>query len=291
MIFKFNNILGEFFFNEHLKLTNKTSDNPPNEKLLEKILEYFADNQFNDDFHKKNMELTKKQIKESTSNDIHINQAISSIEEITRIVNMLTKRVREWYSYFSPEVEKRLANNEAFINVILKGDIKNIQSKEGIKHSMGGSISPVDFKLIISLATQVKTLIEERKHLESYLDEILEKEAPNMKAIIGSQITAKLISHAGSLKSLSKMPASTIQLLGAEKALFRHLKNKKAKCPKFGVIFENELVSGQKRKNQGRAARLIASKLNIAAKVDYFKGKRIGEKYRKDIEIKLKCMR
>ena len=154
--------------------------------------------------------------------------------------------------------------------------------------SMGGKISDEDLAELLALAESARSLFKQRTRLEKYLDKKIKGLAPNAQAIIGTMITAKLIEHAGSLKTLVKMPASTIQLLGAEKALFRHLKNKKSKCPKFGYIFNHQSISGQKRSRQGMAARLVASKLSLAVKVDYFKGKFIGDKLKKEIEAKLR---
>ena len=109
-----------------------------------------------------------------------------------------------------------------------------------------------------------------------------------MTAITGVSIGAKLLEHAGSLKRLAEMPASTIQLLGAEKALFRHIKNKKNLCPKYGLLHEHPFITQSKKKSHGKIARALADKIAIAVKVDYFKGKFIGDKLRKELEKKIK---
>ena len=110
---------------------------------------------------------------------------------------------------------------------------------------------------------------------------------PNIKAVCDVMIAAKLMEHAGSLKRLSEMPASTIQILGAEKALFRHMKTG-AKPPRHGVIVSHSLIANSPEKMHGRIARTLADKISIAAKVDYFKGQFIGDKLRKELEGKFK---
>ena len=127
----------------------------------------------------------------------------------------------------------------------------------------------------------VKSLIQEDEDIK----ENFEERCRNLNCVAGRDIGIMLISHAGSLKKLALMPSSKIQLLGAEKSLFRHLK-KATPSPKHGIIFSHALVSGAK--NKGKAARLLADKIAIAARIDYFKGKFIGDKLRKDVEEKIK---
>ena len=110
---------------------------------------------------------------------------------------------------------------------------------------------------------------------------------PNITAVAGAVIGAKLLAIAGSLKKLSLFPASTVQLLGAEKALFRHLKTG-AKSPKYGILHEHPLIAQAKKKDHGKVARLLADKIAIAAKVDFFKGNYVGDKLKKDIERRIK---
>ena len=107
-------------------------------------------------------------------------------------------------------------------------------------------------------------------------------------SILGVTMAAKLIEHTGSLKRLAEMPASTLQVLGAEKALFRHMRNKKNRPPKFGLIHEHQLIQKSKREMYGKVARALADKASIAARVDYFRGKFIGDKLKKELIEKFK---
>ena len=118
-----------------------------------------------------------------------------------------------------------------------------------------------------------------------YLDKLMDELMPNTKSIAGTTISAKLLEHAGSLKHLSELPSTTVQLFGAEKALFRHL-HSNAKCPKYGLLHEHPLIPKTKRKDHGKAARALADKISIAAKVDYFKGEFVGDKLKAQIEKK-----
>ena len=120
-----------------------------------------------------------------------------------------------------------------------------------------------------------------------YLEKLMKRCCPNILEIAGTTIGAKLILIASGLKRLSGFPASTVQLLGAEKALFRHMTNKKFRPPKYGVIMQHQFIQSAKKQDKGKIARLLADKLSIAAKVDYFKGKFIGDKLKKEIKMRL----
>jgi nucleolar protein 56 len=149
--------------------------------------------------------------------------------------------------------------------------------------SMGASI---DIPIVKGYANQILSLDNYRIELEEYLEGLLKNTAPNLNAIVGSLIAAKLIAKAGSLKKLAFMPASRIQLLGAEKALYRFLKTGERR-PKHGLIFQWNQIRGSKPWNRGKISRLIAGKIGISAKVDYFNGEFIAEAISKDIEHKI----
>ncbi|MDP7323460.1 MAG: C/D box methylation guide ribonucleoprotein complex aNOP56 subunit, partial [Candidatus Woesearchaeota archaeon] len=159
--------------------------------------------------------------------------------------------------------------------------------KLNLKESIGSSLKKADLSPIISIALQISNLYKLLKTQETYLEQCMNRYCPNITAITGSLIGAKLLNQAGSLKHLSEFPSSTIQLLGAEKALFRHLKTG-ANSPRYGFLHEHPLLAKSKKKIQGKVARALADKIAIAAKVDYFKGKPIGEKLRKSLEAKFK---
>jgi len=129
-----------------------------------------------------------------------------------------------------------------------------------------------------------------RAKSESYVEDVLKQVAPNMTAIVGAALSARLISIAGSLNNLAKMPASTLQVLGAEKALFRSLKTG-ARPPKHGVIFQHTAIHQAPRWQRGKIARTLSGKLTIAARVDAFKGEFVGEKLKDDVNKKIEGIR
>jgi len=299
----FSNVIGTFIFNEHFKQINKIlfkniEDFQNKEKFeaslkdkyknlsypegyeLKKILEFFKNENLFDNFYKKNLFLTKKAIKESVSDDLLVVQTINNITELDRIINTLTKRLREWYEFYNPELSKKINDNKKFSELVLK------EKKQ--KDSIGSELSKENLNPLVELSKEINSLYKFKDSQLKYLENLMRKICPNMVAITGVSIGAKLLEHAGSLKKLTEMPASTIQLLGAEKALFRHIKNKKNLPPKYGILHEHPLISKAKKKVHGKIARTLADKISIAIKVDYFKGEFIGDKLRKEIEKRVK---
>ena len=162
--------------------------------------------------------------------------------------------------------------------------IENIEAKA--KRSLGGNLSETDIITIKRLAQTVLDQIEYRISLEKYISDALDSVAPNLKFVLGASITAKLISIAGSLERLAKFSSSTIQILGAEKALFKALKSG-GKTPKYGILFQWNKIRGEKAYLRGKIARMVSGKVSILAKVDYYKGEFIGDKYKEEIEKKI----
>ncbi len=228
-----------------------------------------------------NLKETKNKLRESVTEDVLIIQAIAHVEDLNKVINILAKDLREWYCYYNPEFSRNTQEHNDFVDAIIKKEDKKP------KDSLGADLSEEDLKPIIILSKKISELFGLKDNQEKYIEEMMNKFFPNISAIATPLIGAKLIKHAGSLKRMIFMPSSTIQLLGAEEALFRHIKTG-AKCPKYGVLHSHPLVAKAKRKDAGRAARMLASKISIASKVDYAKGKFIGDKLLKEVEEKLK---
>ena len=186
--------------------------------------------------------------------------------------------------YF-PELSESVSKNEIFVEIVLAKDKKDLLIELKVDETMGKDLEKKDIKKILDLAKQCEELFKYREQSLLYVDDLMEKYCPNLKAIAGTSIGAKLIEHTGSLRKIAMLPASTIQILGAEKALFRHLKTG-ARPPKFGIIFDHQFIQKSQRKDQGKRARSLADKLCIAAKIDFFKGEFIGDKLRKELESK-----
>ncbi|MBW3018193.1 C/D box methylation guide ribonucleoprotein complex aNOP56 subunit, partial [Candidatus Woesearchaeota archaeon] len=228
---------------------------------------------------KKNIELTRQAVKASVTRDLLIIQAVGAIEDTTTVANMLVNRLREWCGYYYPEFGEKTHANEEFAEKLL--------SVSKPKESMGADLEKDDIDAMLKLAKQAGSLYALKIELTGYLEKLMKEVCPNLDAVAGSFIGAKMISFAGSLKNLSEMPSSTVQLLGAEKALFRHLHGQ-GKSPKHGILVNHEMVKIAPMKEKGKVARALADKITIAVKVDYFKGEFIGDKLRKDLEKRFK---
>jgi len=233
------------------------------------------------------IELTKKQLGEAVSEDILIIQALASVDELTVSLNTLSKRLREWFGYILPELGHKINDHESFIRLIVSKSFDELLKEFAPKGSMGIKLPDEDLNIVKEFSEKIYSLYKEKESLIKYLDLKLDSFMPNTKALLGSTISARLLSGAGSLKSLTRLPASTIQLLGAEKALFRHLKTG-ARSPKYGYIFSHQLIQNAKSVDKGRVARSLADKASICVKLDFFKGDFLGEKYLKDLEAKFR---
>ncbi|MEM2138951.1 MAG: hypothetical protein QXM96_02245, partial [Candidatus Woesearchaeota archaeon] len=225
-------------------------------------------------------------IKTSINFDNLIIQDSSSIEELNKTINILVKRLREWYSYCLPELEEKIKEHKIFVELILNKTRADLIKEFKIENSMGKELQKTGNEQILNLAKTIHLLLEEKEQKEKYLETLMKENCPNLNEVAGFLISGKLISLAGSLKSLAFLPSSTVQLLGAEKALFRHMINKNARPPKHGIIHEHPLLQKVTRENKGKAARALADKILLAAKVDYFKGNFIGDKLKKELEEK-----
>jgi nucleolar protein 56 len=164
------------------------------------------------------------------------------------------------------------------------------QIAKSAQTSMGADLAEVDLAQIQALGRTVLNLYELRQRLEDYIDSAMEEVAPNIKALTGALLGARLIALAGGLTNLAKMPASTLQVLGAEKALFRSLKTG-TKPPKHGIIFQHAFLHEAKKWQRGKIARALAGKLAIAARTDAFGGRYIGEELKDDLEKRVEEIR
>ena len=233
----------------------------------------------------KSTELAKNAVRNSVNADLFIINAINNVEELQKSANTLTKRLREWYSLYFPELDKKISDNEGFVRVMLKEEKSKLMKEMGLTITMGADIGKADLEPIFSLAKAIEHLVAEKAELETYLEKAMNAHCPNITFIAGAHIGAKLFREAGSLKRMAMMRSSTIQLLGAEKALFRHIRTG-ARPPKYGYLFQHKMVQKAKREDKGKVARALADKLFIAARLDYFKGDFQGDKLLHEVEVR-----
>jgi nucleolar protein 56 len=251
--------------------------------------------------HSVTMEIAKIRVKRAIEKrDLVIAQAIQTLDDLDKTINLFMSRVREWYGIHFPELDRLLEKHETYARLVVNlGFRENFTverlEKEGLpkskaeqianaaQFSMGADMAEVDLTQIQALSRSVINLYELRQKLEDYVDSAMEEVAPNIKALTGALLGARLIALAGGLTNLAKMPASTLQVLGAEKALFRSLKTG-TKPPKHGIIFQHAFLHEAKKWQRGKIARALAGKLAIAARTDAFGGRYIGEELRADLE-------
>jgi nucleolar protein 56 len=228
--------------------------------------------------HEIYIDVTLQQIRESSeAEDKLLIQAINSIEELDESIGKLVERIREWYAVHFPELDA-VKNHEAYVNLVAQyGHRDQIISKGldefklEIESSMGAEIEEEDLVIIRNLASSLKSLQESRQSIEKYVDIKMDKIAPNLRDLAGSSLGAKLIAHVGSIKRLATFPSSTVQIIGAEKALFRHLKTGE-RPPKHGLIFQHPAIRSGQWWLRGKIARTLAAKISIAVRKDVFSG-------------------
>jgi len=238
--------------------------------------------------------------------DVHIIRAVSVLSDLDSAFNLLAENTIEWYSAHFPEMHSLIRDNETYLKIVSEiGDKKGISEKklssmfgesdkskqveEKAKKSMGSELPPNALKEIQALAANALKLKEERKKLEEFITGNMEKLAPNFSELAGPILGARLVAAASGLEKLAMMPSSTVQLLGAEKALFRHLKNKQSKGPKYGLIYGHPLIKMVPGKHKGKLARTLASKLALAARTDFFNSKkRVAKEMIAELEARAK---
>mmetsp|Transcript_10245 Transcript_10245/g.25741 ORF Transcript_10245/g.25741 Transcript_10245/m.25741 type:complete len:531 (-) Transcript_10245:63-1655(-) len=238
--------------------------------------------------------------------DVMIVQAIALLDDLDKELNTYAMRVKEWYGWHFPEMGKIITDNILYAKSVKAMGMRTnagntsfsaflpeeleAELKEGATVSMGTEISCEDLENIEALCDQVLAIGEYRAQLYEYLKNRMEAIAPNLTVLVGELVGARLIAHAGSLMNLAKHPASTVQILGAEKALFRALKTKHA-TPKYGLIYHASLVGQCSAKVKGKISRLLAAKSSLSTRVDALGDKdspAIGIENRAKVEARLR---
>ncbi|MEW5840635.1 MAG: ribonucleotide-diphosphate reductase subunit beta, partial [Thermoproteota archaeon] len=245
------------------------------------------------------IELSSSRVKEASEKlDLHIVQSINALDELDKIINTVSTRMREWYGLHFPELDNLLQSQVAQAEIISRAGSRDKITKEileaagmqekkveiildAARRSKGGDMTPENLAIVKKLADQVILQSDLRRILSDHIEAAMEAVAPNVKELLTAAVGARLIAKAGSLARLATLPASTIQVLGAEKALFRALKTG-ARPPKHGILFQHPLIHSAPKWQRGKIARAIASKVAIAARIDYYrhegKDAAIGEK-------------
>ncbi len=234
----------------------------------------------------------------SGEKDLLVKNAIDAIDEIDKSINIFVMRLREWYSVHHPSLSKLVEDQDQYARLLRECSDKESMTKDllvsagisddstelilkAIPGDIGAELRDIDLNIIKTLAIAIDDLYNTRKELEDYVEIVMQNISPNMTALVGSLVGARLISLAGSLKELARKPSSTVQVFGAEKALFRSLKTG-ADPPKHGVIFRVSEINTAPYWQRGKIARALAGKLSIAARIDAYSDRNIGISLRED---------
>lgn len=256
---------------------------------------------FFEKLHNIMLEYTRRKLRrEAQKRDLLAVQAIRATDDIDKTINLYVARLREWYSIHFPELDELVKEHPEYAKLVYElGDrfnytVENLSKlgyseekarklAEAAKNSIGADLSDFDMNYIKILAGIILDLYKLRSTLDEYIDAVMKEVAPNISALVGPKLGARLLSLAGGLEKLAVLPASTIQVLGAEKALFRALRTG-GKPPKHGVIFQHPYIHKSPKWQRGKIARALAAKLSIAAKIDYFSGRLAGDRLVKEFE-------
>ena len=271
-------------------------DNLASKVLKENLRKFSAElgfvesqQELNEILSKVNIAITKAKMQKPKKDKI-LMSVIGVIDELDKTANTFVERLREWYGLHSPEVVRAIQSNEKFTELIAKyghrNEIKDEKLK-GLKSSSGMEFEEEDVESLQKISETVQSMYQSREKLTKYLESVAKETIPNTSAVAGPLLASRLLQLAGGLEKLSRMPSSTIQLLGAEKALFRHLKQG-GKPPKFGVLFAHPLIQNAKQERKGKVARMIAAKITLAARIDAYSDRDDGEKIRKELEEEVK---
>ncbi|MEM4389490.1 MAG: hypothetical protein QXG98_02410 [Candidatus Micrarchaeia archaeon] len=228
---------------------------------------------------------------------------ISAIDELAKTNNLLYERLAEWFKIYFPEMRADEPEKYcALVEIVDKerfdvgrvaqivGEAKARELEAKARMSLGIDLQNKDLEEIRLFASRLRAHYELRRQLEGYLESLAREVCPNLTHLLGAPLAAKLIAQAGGLSRLATLPASTVQILGAEKALFKHLRAK-TKPPKHGLLFQHPLISTAPKKQRGKIARALAAKVAIAAKADAFTKHFIAEKLKVEFESRVKAIR
>lgn len=233
--------------------------------------------------HETSMAIARKRINLSLSGrDAYTIQAVNALDEVNSSYNRITERLAEWYGIHFPELRVK---PQELISLIIDFGTREFSNSPNAVTSIGAPLSDQDLKALRGLASIAQSLNNERKMLERYISSCMDDLAPNLSDVLGPILGARLIARAGGLKKLASMPSSTIQVMGAGEALFMHIRTG-SPPPKHGMIYQHPFISGSPRRIRGKIARMLAGKVAIAARADFYSGEflNLGQEAREKTE-------
>lgn len=238
-----------------------------------------------DDIREKALERTREQLKEPVDRDRFMIKAVKFLDNLDQDLNSDMERLRDWYSLHFPELEQEIEDDRELIRVLSDSvSREELESfEEMAADSTGAPLTGDDLEMLEKTVAMVDGRYDYREELEEYVTETAKETMPNLSVLLEPLLAAKLVALAGSLEELAKSPASTIQMLGAEKALFRYMRGE-GTPPKHGIVFQHRFVHSLPESERGKMARFIANKAAMAARLDFYGDKEKGEELHAEIQ-------
>lgn len=237
--------------------------------------------------HQAMIGLAKLRSSEPVSRDKSLVQAIRSLDDQISTINLYSERLHEWYGMHFPELAD-YAQDRRYAELVARyGDRDSVMDELGIDiESIGADMDDLDLRAIMDLADTLDRLYDDEERTEAYIRGIVEETCPNMCALLGGPLAARLVSLAGGLERLASLPSSTVQLLGAEKAMFRAMRSGK-RGPKHGIIYQHPELHRAPYWQRGKIARALAGKILIAAKIDQYHGEFAGDRLNEEFRVRV----
>ena len=241
-----------------------------------------------DDIREKAISQTREEIESSVEKDQLLVKAVKQLDQLERDIRDQVERLRDWYGVHFPELEQEITEDDRFVDILEKYGVEknNIEPFDQMaEKSTGSDLSEQDRELIENSVSTIASMKDLRDEIEVYVKEGAQEEFQNLSVLLGPVLATRLVALAGGLEELAKKPASTVQMLGAEKALFRHLHGE-GSSPKHGVLFHHRFVKDLPEDERGKMARFLANKSVMAARIDQYGDEDKSEKLRQKIEDK-----
>lgn len=252
---------------------NLTSERPP----------FLAPEDFGFDrgiLHAAMVELAKRQMRKAIRPEDHLRQAVAALADLQEQENLVLERLREWYGLHFPELA-RIVDDRTYRTLVATHGRRDAMPVD-FAESVGADLGDAEEREVRGIAELGIAIASRREALEAYVERSVRSIAPNVADLTGPVIAAKLVSQAGGIEELARLPAGTIQLLGAERALFLHIRTG-AKPPKHGILFQHPLVHRARPWQRGAIARAFAAKIAIAARADAYTKRRISAELQADL--------
>jgi nucleolar protein 56 len=258
--------------------------------------------------HDASVALARRTVREESGRrDLMVIQAVQTLDDLDHTFNLFANRLREWYGYSFPEMSSMVSESDLYVRLVaslggrdsftadrlVEQGLSEDRSEVLVStagNSMGADLPATDLAEMTGFARLLLEFHESRTRLEKYLDSAMQEAAPNTLALLGATLGARLIAITGGIGNLAKRSASTIQVLGAEKALFRSLRSG-GRPPKHGLLFQHNDVHQAPRWQRGKIARALASKVAIAARLDAYHGEYLGKQLLKEFEARVEEIR